>query len=159
MRIRAWLNDDPNSNEMKTYIIPEDCRMSLDFNDSAESYERERKKHVKQMENEIIGLALICRKNGIYKDLFKLLRDKYIFRPVEKEQNDERDIELWLKPVGWLKIILGLFVFSIVISILVICSFQIDSLPTRSIDNCNTITCPAGIPAPPGIPGPPGIRL
>ena len=142
MKIRAWLND--YSNDMKTYIIPEDCRMSWDFNDKVESYERERKKHVKQMENEVIGLALICRKNGIYKDLFELLRDEYIFRPVErnkKEDDEERDIEFWLKG---LKFILGRFV--IIIGILVICSSQIE--PPRSIDNYNVI----GLAGPPGLP-------
>lgn len=172
MKIRAWLNDDPNSNEMKTYIIPEDCRMSWDFNDRMESYERERKKHVKQMENEVIGLALICRKNGIYKDLFELLRDRYIFRPVKrnkKEDEENRDIEFWLKVVEWLKFILGCFV--IITGILVLCSSQIE--PPRSIDKCNSITCPAGptglpprsnenylgVPGPPGPTGPPGICL
>jgi hypothetical protein len=121
------------------------------------SYEKERKKHVKQMENEVIELALICRENGIYKDLFELLRDRYIFRPVEKEKkkdDEEEDIEFWLKVVEWLKFILGIFV--IIIGILVICSSQIE--PPRSIDNCNIITCPAGPTGPPeNYIGPPGL--
>lgn len=93
MRVRAWLNNDLNSNEMMTYIIPKDCRMTSDFEKRRNSYENERNKHVKQMEHEIVGLALICRDNGIYKDLFKLLRDGYIFRPVERKKWKEIKIE------------------------------------------------------------------
>lgn len=110
MKIRAWLNDD--TNEMKTYIIPEDCRMFWDFSDRVDSYEKERKKHVKQMENEVIGLAIICRENCIYKDLFELLRDKYIFRPVERKKKEKKNnFNRFLK---WCMIIIGLLFFFII---------------------------------------------
>jgi hypothetical protein len=174
MKIRAWLNDDPNSNEMKTYIIPEDCRMSWDFDDRVNSYEKERKKHVKQMENEVIGLALICRENGIYKDLFELLRDGYIFRPVEKEKKKdakEEDINNYTRALKWCitftMMLLGLSVFFIIFQIVLV---EPTGLPLRSIEN-HLIGYSAGpfpprstenylgVPGPPGPTGPPGICL
>lgn len=165
MKIRAWLNDDPNSNEMKTYIIPEDCRMSWDFNDRVDSYEKEREKHVKQMQNEVIGLALICRENGIYKDLFELLRDRYIFRPVERKKKKkdamEEEISNYTRALKWcitftMMIIVLLFHFII---------FQIVLFePPPGIES-KLVPTPESYPnypGPPGAPGPfgpPGLRL
>jgi len=162
MKIRAWLNDDPNSNEMKTYIVPEDCRWSWDFNDRFVSYENERKKHVKQMENEVIGLALICKKHGIYKDLFELLRDEYIFRPVEKKKTEEEEKQKYFtRALKWCitftLILIGLLFYLIIFKIVE---------PPRStenyLNNYNVIglTGPPGIccniPSAPGLPGPTG---
>lgn len=45
-----------------------------------------RAKHVHQMGNEIVGLHQVCKKYNVLDDVFRLLRDKYVFRPVKKEK-------------------------------------------------------------------------
>jgi hypothetical protein len=108
--MRGWT--DSESNESKFYNIRNFKRLNV------YDYMLKRLVHVEQVSNEVVALKLICRENGLYKDIFNYIRDRYIFRPVERKFTRRQ-----VKEIGWSFLNLFLVVFFVILG--VILSFDI----------------------------------
>lgn len=177
MRIRAWVNDDPESNAMSTYVFPLDCVPGPQgFRDRAMDYEKQRVKHKKQVMNEVVCLKQICNTYGVYKDMFEFLRDKYIFRPVLKDrpkpqtQSEERNGSY--DGLIWFCIVLYLFIAMFALGLLLFMAFTKANTAIDDIYDMTGLKCPIGPTGeigppepwgfvgdrgPPGVQGPPGV--
>lgn len=171
MRIRAWVNDDPESNAMLMYVFPKDCvPYPRGFEERARDYEKQRAKHKKQVMDEVVCLKQICNTYGAYKDMFEFLRDKYIFRPVQKDrakqqtQSEERNGSY----DGFIGFCAVLFLFIAVFALGLSLFVAFTKANTEIDENYNMIglKCPIGptgeigLPGdrgPPGVQGPPGV--
>lgn len=87
MQLRAWADSDPKSNAMKTYIVPEEMidKIPQVLRERSRDYEVQRVLHWYRLGNEIIGLYEVCKTYNVLDDIFRLIRDRYVFRPVEKD--------------------------------------------------------------------------
>lgn len=126
MNQRGWT--DSESNESKFYS----CNpINNNPNFPIESfhvfdYQAKRILHVEQISNEVVALKLICRENGLYKDIFEYIKNGYIFRPVERKLTRRQ-----VKEIGWSFLNLFLVAFFI-IAIFIESEFLLNLLPFQS---------------------------
>lgn len=81
---RAWLNDDPESNETVDFTLPEGNRVGETWNNRIWHYSDNKNFLEKQMCVEVMALKRICLANKLPKDIYNLLKNEYIKRPVRK---------------------------------------------------------------------------
>jgi len=88
MKARAWNDDMPYSTSYNDFYFPPGTNIDGVWKRRIEEYASDKKLHVKQYYKEIVALKLICREYKLPKDMFNLIRDKHIRRPVEKRIRD-----------------------------------------------------------------------
>lgn len=86
MNYRAWLNDDPASNDTIDFVMPHGSEVPDVWDKRISQYHFQKQRHVAQYYKEVVALKLICLQYKLPKDLFNLLKNDYIRRPVEKPQ-------------------------------------------------------------------------
>ena len=86
MNYRGWLNDDPASNETIDFILPRGSIVPKVWEERLYQYYKASQRHMAQYYIEVVALKLICLQYKLPKDLFNLLKNKYICRPVKKLQ-------------------------------------------------------------------------
>jgi hypothetical protein len=80
MEVRCW---DKNSKKVECYKIPEDAALSWSFIERKEFYDKDVRHHKKQVDTEIVEFYKISKQNNIPKDIFKMIVDNHIKRPVK----------------------------------------------------------------------------
>jgi hypothetical protein len=118
MKFRAWLNNDPKSNEITTHVFSTGTNLGKTTTRLVREYQNDRKAHIAQLSNEVVELQLICNKHNLYKDIFCLLRNKYIFRPVEKPKQQKKKSFVRYQPSFCEKIAGLVLVFGLLLAIL-----------------------------------------
>lgn len=161
MNYRAWLNDDPASNETIDFIMPPGSQVTKLWEIRIDSYLRAKQRHIDQYYKEIIALKLVCNQYRLPKDMFNLLKNKYIQRPVEKPQPKNANSNLYASVVISIAFLLYL---AVVMSRVVmqpmdvkqyVMSWDCETTNNKGVPTCiPTFQFSAG---PPGAIGPPGV--
>lgn len=153
MNYRAWLNDDPASNETIDFILPRGSIVPKVWEERLYQYHKARERHVAQYYKEVVALKLVCLQYKLPKDLFNLLKNDYIRRPVEKPQpkktlswyekyeDDFRSLVVYIAFCIWF--------FIIALGIYVCATWS----TTQTELELNFLSGPRPV----GIPGPPGL--
>ena len=81
---RAWLNDDPESNETVDFILPQGACVGETWSKRIWQYHNAKNALARQMCMEVMALKRICLANKLPKDMYNLLKNEYIKRQVTK---------------------------------------------------------------------------
>lgn len=81
---RGWLNDEPESNDTVEFILPQGACVGETWSRRIWQYHNARNLLAKQSCMEVVALKRICAQNKLPKDIYNLLKNEYIKRPVRK---------------------------------------------------------------------------